>query len=222
MIVSMTQEIWNAVDRYFEERLAPADEALAAALRESDAAGLPQIAVSPLQGKLLGLLARLVGARRILEIGTLGGYSTICLARALPAGGTLITLEYEPRHAAVARRNIARAGLADKVEVMVGAALDLAPKLVGPFDLVFIDADKENNPAYFEWALKLTKPGALILVDNVVRGGSVSDAATASSQALGVRRMMDLIAQERRVDATALQTVGVKGYDGLLFAQVIA
>ncbi|GAA3494366.1 O-methyltransferase [Streptomyces albogriseolus] len=219
---------WNAVDDWFTGRLLgdDPDEALAAALRDSDAAGLPPIAVSPLQGKLLQLLARLTGARRVLEIGTLGGYSTIWLGRALPADGRLVTLEYDPRHAEVAVRNIARAGLAERVEVRVGPALESLPKLADeqppPFDLVFIDADKANNPHYVEWALRLTAAGSLIVLDNVVRGGQVADPENTDPDVVGTRAALDLLGSHPRLDATAVQTVGAKGYDGFALARVVA
>ncbi len=222
----MSQETWNAVDQYYSGLLVKPDPVLDAALKASDAAGLPTISVAPNQGKMLFLLARLMGARRILELGTLGGYSTIWLARALPSDGRLITLEFESKHAEVARANIANAGLANMVEVRVGPALDSLPKLAaegsGPFDLIFIDADKNNYPNYFTWALKLSRPGTLILADNVVRKGAVTDANSTDANVLGVRRMNELIAAEPRVTATAMQTVGVKGYDGLAFALVVA
>ncbi|MFE0571873.1 O-methyltransferase [Streptomyces albogriseolus] len=219
---------WNAVDDWFTGRLLgdDPDEALAAALRDSDAAGLPPIAVSPLQGKLLQLLARLTGARRVLEIGTLGGYSTIWLGRAMPADGRLVTLEYDPRHAEVAVRNIARAGLAERVEVRVGPALESLPKLADeqppPFDLVFIDADKANNPHYVEWALRLTAAGSLIVLDNVVRGGQVADPENTDPDVVGTRAALDLLGSHPRLDATAVQTVGAKGYDGFALARVVA
>ncbi|MFJ3812748.1 O-methyltransferase [Streptomyces sp. NPDC090056] len=220
----MTNPQWTDVDHYFTELLAPDDEALSAALAASTAAGLPEIAVAPNQGKLLHLLARVQGARSILEIGTLGGYSTIWLARALPADGRLITLEYDPAHADVARSNIARAGLDEVVEVRTGAALDSLPKLeaegAGPFDLVFVDADKVNNPRYVEWALKLSRPGTVIVVDNVVRDGKVAAEHPDDPSVTGTRAMFDLVAREPRLDATAFQTVGTKGYDGLLVARV--
>jgi len=222
----MTQELWDAVDDYFEGLLVPADPALEESQRASDAAGLPEIQVTASQGKLLQLLARMVGARSILEVGTLGGYSTIWLARALAAGGRLITLEVDPVHAAVARENVARAGLADVVDVRVGPGLETLPKLaaegVGPFDLVFIDADKINNSGYFKWAVKLTRPGSLIIIDNVVRGGAVADADSDEPSVVGTRRVHDLIAAEPRVSATAIQTVGHKGYDGFTLALVVA
>ncbi|MCX4619908.1 O-methyltransferase [Streptomyces albogriseolus] len=219
---------WNAVDDWFTGRLLgdDPDEALAAALRDSDAAGLPPIAISPLQGKLLQLLARLTGARRVLEIGTLGGYSTIWLGRAMPADGRLVTLEYDPRHAEVAVRNIARAGLAGRVEVRVGPALESLPKLADeqppPFDLVFIDADKANNPHYVEWALRLTAAGSLIVLDNVVRGGRVADPENTDPDVVGTRAALDLFGSHPRLDATAVQTVGPKGYDGFALARVVA
>ncbi|MFE8951357.1 O-methyltransferase [Streptomyces althioticus] len=220
--------LWNAVDDYFTGRLLgdDPDEALTAALRESDAAGLPPIAVSPLQGKLLHLLARIQGARRVLEIGTLGGYSTIWLGRALPADGQLITLEYDPRHAEVAVRNIARAGLAEQVEVRVGPALESLPKLADeqppPFDLVFIDADKANNPHYVEWALRLTAAGSLIVLDNVVRGGRVADPDNTDPDVVGTRAALELFGTHPRLDATAIQTVGVKDHDGFALARVVS
>jgi predicted O-methyltransferase YrrM len=216
---SLSQELWSAVESYITDLLVPPDPALEAALEASAAAGLPAINVAPTAGKLLQLLARIQGARAILEIGTLGGYSTIWLARALPAGGRLITLEADPKHAEVARENIARAGLAASVEVRVGKALETLPAVAaeghGPFDLVFIDADKPSNPGYFAWAMRLTRPGSLIIVDNVVRDGKVADQASADPSVIGVRRLNELIAAEPRVSATAIQTVGSKGYDGL-------
>jgi len=222
----MTQESWAAVDTYLHDRLVPHDQALAAALAASEAAGLPAIAVSPTQGKLLQILAQALGARRILEVGTLGGYSAIWMARALPPGGRLVTLEVDARHAEVARANLARAGLAAVAEVRLGPALETLPRLAaegaGPFDLAFIDADKPSNPEYFEWALRLARPGALILVDNVVRDGRVIDAAGGDESVRGVRRLLDRIAAEPRVSATAIQTVGIKGWDGLAIARVAA
>ncbi len=222
----MSQEQWTAVDRYVAELGPPADPVLDAALAAQAAAGLPPINVAPNQGQLLQIIARAMGARAILEIGTLGGYSTIWLARALPAGGRLITLEADPRHAAVARANIARAGLDAVVEVRVGPALETLPALVsgeaGPFDLVFIDADKPNTAAYFTWALRLTRPGSLIITDNVVRNGAVADPAAADPNVQGVRRFLEAQAAAPGVEATVLQTVGSKGYDGLAFALVTA
>jgi predicted O-methyltransferase YrrM len=219
----MTEELWTAVDRYFNELLVSADPALDEALAVSAAAELPAINVSPVQGKLLHLLARSIGARNVLEIGTLGAYSTIWLARALPDGGRVISLEADPRHAEVARANIARAGLDDRVEVRLGMALDLLPGLTErpePFDFIFIDADKPNNAAYFDWALRLSRVGAIIIVDNVVRGGDVIAAANDSPTVQGVRRFMERLAAEPRVSATAIQTVGSKGYDGFAIALV--
>ena len=213
---------WADVDRYIAETLVQPDAALQAALDASDGAGLPAISVSPAHGKLLWLLARMVNARRILEIGTLGGYSAIWLARGLAAGGRLVTLEALEKHAAVARKNIARAGLADAVEIRVGQALDALPKLQAPFDLTFIDADKQNNADYFRWALKLSRPGSVIVVDNVVREGAVIDARSRDASVLGVRRLNELIAAEPRVAATAIQTVGIKGYDGFAIALVLS
>jgi predicted O-methyltransferase YrrM len=220
----MTEEIWTAVDGYLGDLLVPADPALEAALAASAAAGLPAINVSAVQGKLLQLLARAIGAHNVLEIGTLGGYSSIWLARALPDGGRLVSLEADPRHAEVARANIARAGLDSSVEVRLGMALDLLPELAAeggePFDLVFIDADKPNNAAYFDWALQLTRPGSIIVVDNVVREGDVIDAESDSPTVQGVRRFLERLAAEPRVSATAIQTVGGKGYDGFAIALV--
>ena len=218
------QERWTAVDRYLTDLLVPADAALAATLEESARAGLPPIAVSPTEGKLLHLLARVHGAREILEIGTLGGYSTIWLARALPPGGRLVTLELNPAHAEVARANVARAGLAGAVELRVGPALETLPRLAAegrsPFDLVFLDADKGGYPAYLAWALRLTRRGSLIVADNVVRDGAVIDPASEDPNVLGVRRFLELLAAEPRVSATAVQTVGSKGYDGFAIALV--
>ena len=219
----MTEDLWTAVDRYFGDLLVSADPALDEALAASAAAGLPAINVSPVQGKLLHLLARAIGARNVLEIGTLGGYSTIWLARALPDGGRVISLEADPRHAEVARANIARAGLDDRVEVRLGMALDLLPELAErtePFDFVFIDADKPNNAAYFDWALRLSRVGSIIVVDNVVRGGEVIAAASDSPTVQGVHRFLERLAAEPRVSATAIQTVGTKGYDGFAIALV--
>jgi predicted O-methyltransferase YrrM len=219
----VTVEQWSAVDRYISDLLLPVDPALDAALAASAAAGLPAINVSPNQGKLLHLLARAQHARTILEIGTLGGYSTIWLARALAEGGRLITLEAEPRHAEVARSNIARANLTDVVDIRLGKALEILPELVseglGPFDFVFIDADKENTALYFDWSLKLTRPGSIIIVDNVVRKGAVVNADSDDANVQGVRRFYEKLAAEPRVSATAIQTVGSKGYDG--FAIVV-
>jgi predicted O-methyltransferase YrrM len=222
----MSPESWTAVDRYLTDLLVAPDPALDGALEASAAAGLPAVNVAPNQGKFLHLLARLVGARSILEIGTLGGYSTIWLARALPPGGRLITLELEPDYAALARANIARAGLADRVEVIVGPALESLPRLAaegrGPFDLVFLDADKPNYPEYFARSLELSRVGTLIVVDNVVRKGAVLDAASDDPVIRGVRRFNEVLAAEPRVCATAIQTVGSKGHDGFALALVTA
>ncbi|MEE1843455.1 O-methyltransferase [Streptomyces sp. NPDC093108] len=220
----MTLARWTEVDDYFNGLLVGPDEALDAAVENSDAAGLPAIQVAANQGKLLNLLARLQGARTVLEIGTLGGYSTIWLARALPEGGRVVTLEADPAYAEVARANIERAGLADVVEIRVGRALDTLPELAaeghGLFDVVFIDADKPSNPDYLAWSLKLTRPGSLIVADNVVRDGEVVDGASEDPKVQGVRRFTELVAAEPTLTATALQTVGGKGYDGLMMALV--
>ena len=219
-----TEETWTQVDDYLAGLLLPPDPVLDAALAASDAAGLPSISVAPNQGKLLHLLVRATGARRVLEIGTLGGYSTIWLARGLPAGGSLVTLEYESHHAETARANLARAGLADRVEVRVGSAHDTLPVLAGengaPFDLVFIDADKQGYAEYFDWALRLTRSGGLIIADNVIRQGAVADPATADGRVQGIRRFFERVAAAgERVSATAVQTVGSKGHDG--FALIV-
>lgn len=218
----MSQDHWDAVDDFFAGALGARDAALDAAQARAEAAGLPAIAVSALQGKLLHLLALSIGARRILEVGTLGGYSAIWLARALPADGELVTLEIDPHHARVAEMALAEAGLAERTQVKVGPALETLPALEGPFDFVFIDADKPSNPDYFAWAVKLTRPGGLIVVDNVVRGGAVADRASQDPAVLGVRRLAELVAAEPRVSATAIQTVGAKGYDGFLMARVVS
>ncbi|MGW2524749.1 O-methyltransferase [Streptomyces sp. NPDC001617] len=219
-------QVWDDVDDYFTAHLSPNDEALEAAVRDSEAAGLPHIAVSAPQGKLLQLLAEIQGARTVLEIGTLGGYSAIWLARALPADGRLISLEYSARHAEVATRNLARAGLDRVAEVRVGPALESLPKLAdenpAPFDLVFIDADKANNPHYVEWALRLTRAGSLIVLDNVVRQGRVADPDSTSPDVVGTRTALELIGSHPRLTGTAIQTVGSKGYDGFALARVLA
>jgi predicted O-methyltransferase YrrM len=222
----MSEDQWANVDTYLTDTLVKPDAALETALEKSEAAGLPAINVSPNHGKLLHILARLVNARAILEIGTLGGYSTIWMARALQPGGRLITLEYEPKHAEVAKRNLARAGLQDVVDIRVGVALESLPKIaaekIGPFDLIFIDADKVSTPEYFRWALKLARVGSLIVVDNVVRKGEVANARTDDPAVQGMRAFIDLAAAESRVLATAVQTVGCKGYDGFAIALVTA
>jgi predicted O-methyltransferase YrrM len=223
--VTLSQGRWAAVDDYSDATLLPADPALTAALQAIVDAGLPEISVSPAQGKLLHLLALAQGARRILEIGTLGGYSAIWLARALPAGGRLITLEADPRHAEVARGNLANAGLADVSEVRVGRALDTLPLLHaagdGPFDLIFIDADKPGYADYLAWSVRLSRPGTMIIADNVVRGGAVADAESRNASVRGVRRFIEALAAESRVTATVIQTVGRKGYDGFALAVVL-
>jgi predicted O-methyltransferase YrrM len=222
----MNPEQWTAVDRYLGGLLSPDDAALTAAVKASEAAGLPAIQVTPNQGKLLHILARAIAARSVLEIGTLGGYSTIWLARALPADGHLVTIEADAKRAEVARANIAAAAPAVTVDLRVGKALDVLPQIAansrGPFDLVFIDADKENTPDYFAWALKLTRRGGLIIVDNVVREGTVVDANSDDPQVKGMRRFCEMAAAEPGVSATAIQTVGAKGYDGFAIALVTA
>jgi predicted O-methyltransferase YrrM len=213
------------VDRYCEEVVGATDPALDAAVRDSANAGLPDIQVSPLQGKLLHLIARSIGARRILEVGTLGGYSTIWLARALPPEGKLVSLELEPKHAQVARANLLRAGVADRVEIRLGPAGETLPKLAsehaGPFDLVFVDADKVGYPEYLEWAVRLARKGSVIVADNVVRRGDVADAEGAEEASRGVRAMNERLARDKRLSATIIQTVGRKGYDGFTYAVVL-
>jgi predicted O-methyltransferase YrrM len=220
----MSEELWTAVDNYLVEKLIPADAALKAAREANAESKLPAIDVSPTQGKLLYLLAKIQGARRILEVGTLGGYSTIWLARALPDDGRLVTLEVEKRHAEVALQNIERAGLASRVELRLAPAAEslaaLVLEKVEPFDLIFIDADKPNSPVYLEWALRLARTGTIVVVDNVIRDGQVIDASSTDESVKGTRKLFDLIASERRLEATALQTVGSKGYDGLVVAVV--
>jgi predicted O-methyltransferase YrrM len=221
----MPEDQWTAVDHYITDCLALSDPALDAALAANAAAGLPSIDVSPSEGKLLQLLAQLRGARRILEIGTLGGYSTICLARALPEGGRLVTLEVDAKHADVARSNVARAGFANVVEIRVGPALETLARMqeegAEPFDLIFIDADKPNNPTYLGWALKLSRLGSLIICDNVVRKGAVADADSPDPMVQGARRFFEMLGAEPRLSATAVQTVGSKGYDGFAMALVV-
>jgi predicted O-methyltransferase YrrM len=220
----MSDESWALVDDYLNERLVPPDDVLEAAVKAGIDAGMPQIQVSPTQGKLLYLLARMLGARRILEIGTLAGYSTIWLGRALTPDGRLVSLEVDPVHAEIARANLRRGGLGGIVEVRVGQALDslavLAQEGVGPFDLVFVDADKDHSPEYVTWALRLSRPGTVIVVDNVVRHGAVIDETSADANIRGIRRMFELVAAEPRLEATALQTVGVKGHDGFALLRV--
>jgi len=223
---SISADTWSQVDGYISDLFSLHDSTLEAALRASSAAGLPEIQVSPPQGKLLHMLARQQKARAILEVGTLGGYSTIWLARGLEPGGRVITLEVDPKHAEVARANFANAGLAGSIDLRLGKALETLPRIaeegLGPFDLIFIDANKENNKEYFEWALKLSRRGSLILVDNVVRSGSVLDASSTDAAIKGTRRVLERMASEPRVTATIIQTVGVKGYDGFAAALVIA
>jgi predicted O-methyltransferase YrrM len=220
------QKKWTEVDDYIATLLIPPDAALDGALKASDEAGLPSINVSANQGKLLMLFARMLNARNILEIGTLGGYSTIWMARGLAEGGRLITLEYEPRHAEVAMANLVRAGLSDRVEIRVGRAGDTLPKLVeegrGPFDLVFIDADKQGYTEYLEWSMKLSRRGTVIVADNVVRNGAIIDPASSDEMVQGIRRFNRALAAEKRLSATEIQTVGSKGYDGLAIATVMA
>ncbi|MEK3757410.1 O-methyltransferase [Paenibacillus sp. FSL P4-0338] len=220
------QNKWSNVDAYFNDRLLTADPVLDAVLDANTGAGLPAIDVAPNQGKLLYLLAKMKGASNILEIGTLGGYSTIWLARALPEAGRLVTLEFEHKHVVVAEDNLRMAGLADKTEVLEGPALDslalLEARGCEPFDFIFIDADKPNNPHYLKWVLKLARPGAVIVADNVVRDGEVIDPDSADDRVQGIRQFMKLLAEEPRIDATAIQTVGSKGYDGFVLGIVSA
>jgi predicted O-methyltransferase YrrM len=220
------QKKWTEVDDYIASLLIPPDAALDGALKASDEAGLPSINVSANQGKLLMLFARMLNARNILEIGTLGGYSTIWMARGMAEGGRLITLEYEAKHAEVATANLVRVGLSDRVEIRVGRALETLPKLVdegrGPFDLVFIDADKQGYTEYLEWSMKLSRRGTVIVADNVVRNGAITDEASSDEMVQGIRRFNRALAAEKRVSATEIQTVGSKGYDGLAIATVIA
>jgi predicted O-methyltransferase YrrM len=220
----MSERGWRAVDAYFNETIVGRDSVLEAVLKANAEAGLPSIDVSPAQGKMLTLLARMGGTRKALEIGTLGGYSTICIARALPRDGRLVSIEYNDSHAKVARANIAHAGLADRVEVRQGAALDILPAIeaagLGPFDFVFIDADKSNNANYLGWALRLSRPGTTIIVDNVVRDGRIADASSKDPDVTGTRRMFEMMAREPRLQATAIQTVGDKGWDGFALAVV--
>ena len=221
----MTQETWTAVDKYIGDMVVHPDAVLDAAVRESDAAGLPSIQVSAAQGKLLHILACSIGAKHILEIGTLGGYSTIWMARALPSDGELVTVEIDPKHAEVAQQNVERAGLSSVVDIEVGDAREILPKIAArsqKFDMIFIDADKASIPAYFEHALSMAHRGSMILIDNVVREGHVIDEDSKDPSVLGVRRLNEMLATEPRVSSTIIQTVGVKGYDGLTVALVIA
>jgi len=220
----MSQELWTKVEDYFGPVVGE-DEVLKAAAKEGKQAGLPAIAVSPNEGKLLMLMAQMIGARKILEVGTLAGYSTIWLARGLSESGRLITLEYEQKHADLAKKNIARAGLSGVIDVRVGDATKTMPELLkagaGPFDLIFLDANKDGYPAYFEWSLKLARKGTVIVADNVVRDGGVIDAASKDASIQGVRRFNEMVLAEKRVSATAIQTVGSKGYDGFAVALVL-
>ncbi len=220
----MSQELWTAVDHYITETLIPSDPILEDSLRANAAANLPSIDVAPNQGKLLHLLARIQGARRVLEIGTLGGYSTIWLARALPPDGKLITLEVDPKHASVATANIQRAGLSSKVELRLGPALEslslLRSEAPLPFDFIFMDADKQNNAAYLEWSLRLSRPGTVIVCDNVIREGGVIDSDSTDPKIQGTRRLFELLKANPRIDATGLQTVGSKGHDGFILGVV--
>jgi predicted O-methyltransferase YrrM len=221
----MSQELWTRIDNYFNDHLAPPDPILDAALSSAADADLPPIDVAPNQGALLHILALAQGTKIILEIGTLAGYSTICLARALPPDGQLITLEYEPKHAQVAAANIANAGLTDRVDIRVGKAIDTLPKLAqenpDPFDLIFIDADKASNPDYFNWAMKLSKIGTLIIIDNVVREGEVLNPDSEDPDIQGIRKLIKQLKAEPRITTTVIQTVGTKGHDGLALARVI-
>ena len=218
------QERWNQVDAYFEGLFTANDRVMDEVLNASDNALLPPINVSPTQGKLLTVMALAVGAKHILEIGTLGGYSTIWLARALPKDGKLITLEYEPKHAAVAKANIEHAGFEDMVDIRIGDAVKILPELAQeesePFDLIFIDADKTNNVTYFQWALELSRVGSMIIVDNVVRDGQVVNPASMDDRVLGTQEFLTLFANESRITTTAIQTVGNKGYDGFAIGVV--
>jgi predicted O-methyltransferase YrrM len=218
MVVSI--DVWTEVDQYYTSKLQKPDSIMESVLKENSEAGLPAIDVSPNQGKFLSLLAELKGAKRILEIGTLGGYSTIWLARSLPEDGRLVTLEYSEKHAMIAAQNIRHAGMEEKVEIKVGAALDTLPSLEGTFDFIFIDADKQNNANYLKWALQLAEPGAVIITDNVVRAGRVIDENSEDESVKGVRTFAEMLSQEDRIDSTVVQTVGSKGYDGFILGIV--
>ncbi|WJL96008.1 O-methyltransferase [Microbacterium sp. ET2] len=218
-----TPDAWTRVDRYLSDTLVGEDAALHEAVLDQRAAGLPAIEVAPLTGKFLHLMVRVTGARRVLEIGTLAGYSAIWMARALPEGGRVVTVEAEPQNAAVARTNLARAGVSERVRIAEGRAADVLPTLVGeaPFDLVFIDADKESNTVYLDWAARLGRPGTVVIVDNVVRSGEVANPASESLQVHGVRRGLEMLARDPRFDATAFQTLDAKGWDGVALAMVV-
>jgi predicted O-methyltransferase YrrM len=213
-------EKWSAVDSYFAGLFAPSDIHLDAVLARNASAGLPPADVSATQGQMLALFARMANASKILEIGTLGGYSTIWMARVIPLGGKVVTIEANKRHAAIARSNFDQSGVADRVELHVGPALDVLPTLNGPFDLIFIDADKPNNPSYLRWALQLSRPGTVIIGDNVVRGGAVTDPSSKDANVQGVREFLRMMAEEPRLSCTAIQTVGEKGWDGFALAVV--
>ncbi|WP_426320361.1 O-methyltransferase [Microbacterium sp. E-13] len=218
-----TPDTWRRVDAYLTELLVGHDPGLERAVADQNEAGLPAIEVAPVHGKLLHLVARMAGARRVLEIGTLGAYSTIWLARALPDGGQVVTIEAEPRNADLARANLDRAGVGDRVEIKVGRAAEVLPTLDGgrPFDLVFIDADKESNTIYLDWAARLGRPGTVVMVDNTVRGGEVANPATENPQIIGVQRGLEMLGRDPRFDATAIQTLDAKGYDGIAIAIVV-
>ncbi|WP_127475817.1 O-methyltransferase [Microbacterium sulfonylureivorans] len=218
-----TPDLWRRVDAYLTETLVGHDPALDDAVADQNAAGLPAIEVAPVNGKFLHLLARISGARRVLEIGTLGAYSTIWMARGIPDDGRIVTIEAEPRIADIARANLERAGVSAKVEVRLGRAADVLPTLEGgePFDLVFIDADKESNTIYLDWAARLGRPGTVVVVDNTVRGGEVANPATENPQVIGVQRGLEMLGRDPRFDATALQTLDLKGYDGVALAIVV-
>lgn len=220
----MSQELWTSVDNYLGEVLVRQDQHLSDAVAASDAAGLPSIQVSPPQGKLLEIMIEMMGAKTILEVGTLGGYSTIWMARSLPADGRVVTIEIDPKHAQVAQENVNRAGLGDKIDLRTGNAREILPKMIeegaGPFDFSFIDADKASNPDYFAWALEMSRPGSVIIVDNVIRDGKIVDTDSEDASVKGVRRLNDVMAANPRIKVTALQTVGVKGYDGFSIAIV--
>ncbi|GAA5197279.1 O-methyltransferase [Microbacterium jejuense] len=224
-----TPDAWRRVDAYLTELLVGHDPTLELAVEDQNDAGLPAIEVAPVNGKLLHLLARLAGARRVLEIGTLGAYSTIWLARGIPQDGRVVTIEAEPRNAEIARANLDRAGVGEKVEIRLGRAAEVLPTLEGPiregtaapFDLVFIDADKESNTIYLDWAARLGRPGTVVMVDNAVRGGEVANPATENPQIIGVQRGLEMLGRDPRFDATALQTLDAKGYDGIALALVV-
>jgi predicted O-methyltransferase YrrM len=217
----MNKKTWEEVDRYFNAKLHKRDQVMNEVMAANKEAEMPSIDVSPSQGKMLHMLVKMKGAKRILEIGTLGGYSSIWMARALPEDGSLITLEYSEKHAEVARGNLRKAGLEDKVTVLTGAALDTLPSLKGEkFDFIFIDADKKNNPNYIKWAFELSSPGTVIITDNVVRGGRVTDSASSDENIKGVRAFIDILSESDLIDSTAVQTVGTKGYDGFVIGIV--